>query len=60
MASATMVTAVAAVGATGAVLRYGVNPRHGGVFSPLACLGRGPLFLALRLMQVSYGRNRVW
>ena len=60
MASATMVTAVAAAGATGAVLRYGVSPRRGGVLSPLACLGRKPLLLALRLMQVSYGRNRVW
>jgi hypothetical protein len=60
MASATMVTAVAAAGAAGAVLRYGVSPRHGRAFSPLACLGRRPLFLALRLIQVSYGRKRVW
>ena len=59
MTSATMVTAVAAAGATGVVLRHGVIPWHGGTFSPLACLGRGPLFLALRLMQVSYGKNRV-
>ena len=59
MTSATMVTAVVAAGATGAVLWHGVSPWHGGAFSLLACLGRVPLFLALRLMQVSYGKNRV-
>jgi hypothetical protein len=47
-------------GVAGAVLRYGVSPRYGRAFSPLACLGRRPLFLALRLIQVSYGRKRVW
>ena len=43
----------------GAIAAGIVCPRHGGAFSPLACLGRLPLFPALRLMQVSCGRNRV-
>ena len=100
MASATMIAAVAAGGAIGAVLRYGVSLSFGaglfGIAGPLAtllvniagsgligCLAGGvasgmvlpeawrgffvigllgalTTFPALRLMQVSYGRNRVW
>jgi CrcB protein len=100
MASATMIAAVAAGGAIGAVLRYGVSLSFGaglfgiagslaiflvniagsglmgcladavasGIVLPeawqgffvIGLLGALTTFPALRLMQVSYGRNRVW
>ena len=67
MASATMIAAVAAGGAIGAVLRYGVSHSVGaglfgitGFFRHWLAWRADPFFPALRLMRASYGRNRVW
>ena len=63
MASATMIAAVAAGGAIGAVLRYGVSLSVGAGLFGIAGFFRH--WLAWRadhlcLMRVSYGKNRVW